>query len=135
MSAFVVDTDCMDRVVRGFEIQSSGNCTRLGRDLFKLNIEAVRQRYGDPVDEMLPDGWTPSDYVYVEPPAVPGVPSDVDSLKAMHCLIYQCSEGDVPEQSLYRILVELSQALERRVLDHHKIADIHDLPAYQRAAW
>ena len=86
MSAFVVDTDCMDRVVRGLHMMSPKMfdppiLTATGRRYFELNIEAVRQRYGR-ADDMLPDGWQPTHYEYREPPEVPGVPSDVDSLKA-----------------------------------------------------
>jgi hypothetical protein len=139
MSAFVVDTTCMDRVVRGFDL-AKPNPTRSdlfrtmrGQDLFNLNIEAVRQRYGD--DDMVPDGWSIEDYQYTPPPDVPGVPQDVDSLKALHCLIYQCSEGDVPERRLYQLLVEISQKLEARIRAEHGADDIHDLPAYQRAEW
>ena len=141
MSAFVVDTTCMDRVVRGFDLLSGRPDlrsdlfrTHTGRELFNLNIEAVRQRYGS-ADDMLEDGWQVDNYQYSEPPPVPDCPPEVDSLKAMHCLIYQCSEGNVPEQPLYRTLVETSQMLEQRVLDQRKVEDVHDLPEYQRAEW
>ena len=143
MSAFVVDTTCMDRVVRGFALMqprmfNQDSLTASGRQFFKLNIEAVQQRYGglhraDPIDDI--EGGRATDYEYTEPPEVPGCPPDIDSLKAMHCLIYQCSEGDVPEQRLYQLLVEISQKLEARIRAEHGTDDIHDMPAYQRAEW
>jgi hypothetical protein len=130
----------MDRVVRGFDplrlLPGTPSLTVIGRKLFELNIEAVRQRYGR-ADDMVPDGWQIEDYQYNEPPPVPGCPSEIDSLKAMHCLIYQCSEGDVPERPLYQTLVETSQMLEQRIRDKHMAGPgaIEDLPAYQRAEW
>src|SRR4051812_1158656 len=76
----------------------------LGRDLYALNREAVRQRYGtaDPVPE----------YRFRPPGDVP----KVQLYKSLRCLLYQCSEGDVPETALYRRVEERANGLAREIV-------------------
>jgi hypothetical protein len=53
--------------------------------------------------------------------------SDIQVLKAMHCLRYQCSEGNVPKMRFYRFLNRLIRLLESHI--------VHQLPEYERAEW
>jgi hypothetical protein len=142
MSAFIVDIECMDRVVRGLVLVAdlldpAADPTTIGRDLFQLNVEAVRQRYGNDIEDMMPaTGWKPNDYRYTEPPVVPGCPPLVDSLKALHCLLYQCSEGTVRNEPLYEALeaagAKLELAIRATTLWR---GDIENMPAYKLASW
>lgn len=86
---------------------------RLGCALLAMNIEAVTQRY--PGSDTMPGPIDPDVLVY--PPgsfaerAAAGGPVSIfantalvtreEAHKSISCLIYQCSEGDVPEQELY----------------------------------
>jgi hypothetical protein len=140
MSAFIVSTDCMDRVVHGFVLGLSRSLSdelrnETGRRFFDLNIEALRQRYGS-ADDMMPEDWRPQDYTYSEPPAVPDCPPLVDSLKAIHCLRYQCTEGDVPLHKLYALLTNAGETLKRKIQTELRMfGEIENTPEYQRASW
>jgi hypothetical protein len=45
----------------------------------------------------------------------------------MHCLRYQCSEGDVPKKSLYRWL--------SRAIHHYESKIVSELQEYEDAKW
>lgn len=155
MSAFVIDAEHMSRVLLG--IFSRDTCgqnvpqffgrytsagdrlswdpTELGRLLFRLNIDAVTQRYPDCRDapDNLPGPAGAGDLADTFRFARANVGRQltteqlVGCYKAMRSLLYQCSEGNAPEQPLY-------QELERAAGD---IADaiVRRLPAYQTARW
>lgn len=150
MSAFVVDRKCMDRIVRtltargrygqilprfaGIDTSAPGAATEIGRRLFTLNIEAVMQRYPDTQDN--PDNL-PGEHgamsiatTYRAPqhsPATLARRDLVDGVKALQCLSYQCSEGNVPSTELYREI----QAAIGEVCE----AIVSSLPEYETAAW
>lgn len=86
---------------------------KLGRDLLKLNCDAVVQRYPCDHHDMTQDEqgrWYYETYTYRP---VNGTP--IEKLKALDCLIYQCSEGDVPETELYKRLVKVSDELHAEI--------------------
>jgi hypothetical protein len=97
MSAFIVSKECIDRVV--FAIlgphAAQSACNKLGRALSEMNARAMTARYGD--SDGAPDA---SAYVFEPSP----VSSRAVSVKAIRCLIYQCTEGDVSESELYKSL-------------------------------
>jgi hypothetical protein len=150
MSAFVIDRQTMDRVVSGicardrsygqitrtfagFDTAERKNGTEIGRQLFTLNIEAVTQRYPDCADDPsnLPGpqdaARQASDYLWGGS-AANDQESMIKTMKAMQCLRYQCSEGDVPETTgLYR---ELCMAIG-------KLAEniVRKMPTYEAAEW
>jgi len=107
---------------------------QLGRDLYELNRQAVQCRYPqDAPDEVpgavIPDGWKWRVTSVLHNGH--GIPEDrataCDWLKALHCLSYQCSEGDVPESPLY-------QQIDRRIrqIEAHLACS---LPEYDAAPW
>ena len=51
----------------------------------------------------------------------------VEQLKAMCCLLYQCSEGKVPNTPLYGELNRAAGELAQRIVE--------DLPEYYKASW
>ena len=58
----------------------------------------------------------------------PPLCSRVEALKALRCVIYQCSEGDIPDTSLlYKRMTDRANALCREI--------VSDLPEYEQAAW
>jgi hypothetical protein len=131
MSAFVVEKSTIDAIVTyvmtaakqgeishlqyaipGFEIPT--NAQRFGQALLNMNIEAVDQRYKEMSDR--------ETYHYN-----PRLEDLVVVYKAMECLIYQCSEGDVPESVLYQALERIKNELGSRI--------ISGLPEYEEAVW
>ncbi len=136
MSAFLVSMATMHKVVQGWlgENASQGPFTNpdgdstlsqgtiLGRKLYAMNHRALRQRYGESGSTRHEKRDT-AGYVYSDPRVAPVV-----CLKAMHCLSYQCSEGNVPDSKLYK-------DLERQ---KGRLADsiVSATPAYANAeAW
>jgi hypothetical protein len=129
MSAFIISDETMNRAVNA--IRESGNwpisitrgdfdtpdgLTVLGVQLFGLNDDAVSQRYQDERDpEPMPYRYRPSRC------------SAAAHLKALQCLIYQCSEGDVPSRPIYKALRNAEHALMNKI--------IRSLPDYQKAEW
>jgi hypothetical protein len=110
--------------------QTQEGYTKLGRELYALNADAVAQRYEEPMDLELAQSyefaknWSGP---WLMVPGTPPAATDVEQYKALCCLIYQCSEGDVPETKLYKLLVKHRQDLAERI--------VHDLPAYDLAPW
>ncbi len=124
MSAFIVSDGTMDLVVsailklgawEGILTASPTAGDEIGAKLYAMNHEAVRQRYGCP--EPRPKyRWQPAGYH-----------SPVRWYKAVQCLSYQCSEGNVPETPLYAELEQIEHELAGEI--------IRELPAYKAAPW
>jgi hypothetical protein len=108
MSAFVISTETMQRVIAAitdngkthdgmfagkYLVRTSGDLDRLGNELFALNGQAVQARYpGEPV--ALPDfSYRPLGAIPLE-----------HRFMAIQCLLYQCDEGKVPQNALYKAL-------------------------------
>ena len=89
-----------------------------GRALYKMNAEAVNARYShnqDALDAMLPEAEHYTGRFVA--------PTDMEKFKAMTCFLYQCSEGNVPEENP---LFALCQTVK------HDIADdiVKSLPSW-----
>jgi hypothetical protein len=153
MSAFVIDTATMHRVIRGLFGRNrwgqlvarfdgeytmpgervSADPTAVGRKLFAMNVDAVRQRYPSDTPDELPgpcDGHAlPDDYT--APSRGLGRPMTtadmVDAYKAINCLLYQCSEGNVPDSPLYLELERAAGELAGAI--------VRGMPEYEAAGW
>lgn len=136
MSAFIISKETMDRALNGLrnahnylghtnmlETDEFGLMNKIGRDLFKLNEDAVEQRY--PNDDWLsrPDGINDSDVYEFDINHC----SVIASYKALQCLVYQCCEGDIPESPMFKRLEEASACLGKEI--------IQKLPEYNSAPW
>src|SRR5687768_5382879 len=62
--------------------------TKLGQKMWDLNQLSLYYRYGDQKKELV--------YTYQTIPC-----SKVQALKALHCWLYQCAEGNIPEDSKF----------------------------------
>lgn len=138
MSAFIVSEPTMQKVVCGIQRVAKdwthlrtlvgvkdNECTEwdtLGARLFNLNRYAVTERYGNS------DHWPLESYetCFVASNAFSGF-TDIQCLKAMKCLRYQCSEGDTDTKPLYLALEACITALMSNIID--------DLPEYAEAKW
>lgn len=110
--------------------------TRLGQKLYRLNQLAVFDRYHalDPIPKY--------QFCHI-------APSDVQALKCLRCLIYQCAEGDVINTPLFRKVDRASRRLAKMVLaalgvdvataltlaDGDVIDVLGEQPAYEQAHW
>jgi hypothetical protein len=90
--------------------------TALGRLMLDLNQEPLGARYGDTVKKLT--------YTYTPQPV-----TQMQGLKSMHCWLYQCHEGDIPEKSgLYKLF--------RQVVGRHWMGKIvTNLPEYDSCEW
>lgn len=91
---------------------------KLATDLHTMNVDAVNARYADHEPEQ-PERLRFPRTAYFTP---------IQKYKSLTCLIYQCSEGDIPKRPLY-------QYLERDLLPALSEAIITALPAYDKATW
>src|SRR5262245_66274504 len=104
MSAFMVTTDCLQRVIVLVQSQDTDlkkhDPDLLGMMLLDLNRRALEQRYGGQ--------FKPPTFRFVMPK---GVPSLMQCYKSLRCFNYQCSEGDVPFNALYLRLATIEAML------------------------
>ncbi len=96
-------------------LDSDSYKTRIGQGMWNMNYEAVNQRYGQ--KEKAPNYKFSS----IET-------SEIQAYKNLNCLLYQCSEGDVPEKwLLYKRLRWIEGRWAGCIID--------ELPEYQQAEW
>ena len=139
MSAFIVSKETMDRVVSaidkhrgqdfgGIHLVDSASCDRLGRKLYAMNLDAVIQRYPGDTKDTAPGPIDIADIhgAYKWKMSLPAHHAAV-GYKAISSLLYQCSEGNVPERPLYKALDALYDSLAHRIASDSKTV--------QRAIW
>jgi hypothetical protein len=138
MSAFMVNANVMAKVVTAillnldtFDGESTHRTAllaapthaqkeagaKIGRKLFLMNRRALHGRYGCSDNNRLPQ------FVFEKWAAA----TPVEQFKAIHCLLYQCSEGNVPNSPLYGELNCVAGELAQRI--------VQDLPEYDKASW
>jgi len=98
----------------GYRLDSDLGCKRLAEELFTLNCDSIEQRYGEGQAEK----FRPLDFQF----QLTRTGNPYQALKSMRCLLYQCCEGDVPEQSdLYNALEKVSLELSYQIVSRTKI--------------
>ena len=85
--------------------------------LHKMNVEAVCQRYGSDESKDYP---APTELNRK-------TPTPIQLLKSLHCYLYQCSEGNIPEQPLFKSLENMSDRLAQSIATA--------LPEYDAEEW
>ncbi len=126
MSAFIVEDKTINRIVSwfnkvgmaghvndyiyclrpltelGYKLDTDLGCKRLAEEMFTLNCDSIEQRYGEGEAEE----FRPLDFNYHFVGS--GTPI-YQVLKSLLCFLYQCCEGDIPEQNqLYEALDKVS---------------------------
>jgi hypothetical protein len=139
MSAFMVEDKTINYVVNwlrrqrdelniipdklqklGIDTSIPGWAEILGHEMFQLNIKAVDARYGE--GEAV--RFRKLDYRFEQTEAVPLE----QVLKSLHCWLYQCSEGDIPETELYKLFdTDVRLYLMSEITTQ--------LPEYEKAYW
>jgi hypothetical protein len=101
---------------------------KLVNALFDLNIQAVKERYGDESPATMPGHVQTNKQLAIG--QIPYAYTDANIIqvyKSLKCLIYQCSEGNVPNTPLYKFLEELENTIARHI--------VSELPEYEKAEW
>jgi len=88
---------------------------RLSEYMKGLNLNAVNYRY----NEDLQDFKIKFEEITEN--------NEFQILKSLQCFLYQCSEGEIPETKLFKMLKEIEEVLKNKVLD-----GIED---YKKAKW
>jgi hypothetical protein len=88
--------------------------------LYRLNVRAVNERYGDTTDETTTKAMIKESCVLKDV-------SVFQFLKSLECLHYQMSEGDVPKTKEYKLVEGLIESV--------KTAVINRIPEYNAANW
>jgi len=130
MSAYIVEPKTINRVVsycvidrdlcewikfyHHYDLDTEEGKNKFANDLYKMNVEAVNQRYNE-INTIKPIKF---EFTPV---------NQFQALKSMHCLRYQCEEGDVPETELFKVLDSIIHFVEHRI--------ISSLPQYEIAEW
>ena len=137
MSAFMVNSNVMAKVVTAILLNletfdGESTCrtallaapthaqkeagAEIGRKLFLMNRRALHARYGysddNPLAQFFFERWADA--------------TPVEQFKAIHCLLYQCSEGTVPNSPLYEELNRSAGELAQRI--------VQDLADYDKAS-
>lgn len=100
----------------GFDTNQAGWEEQLAKAMFALNARAVAQRYHEPEAT----GFTYRRVAWLS--------NRYQLLKSINCWLYQCTEGDVPKQSLYQLF---TNGVVRWLLE----SIVYKSPQYEAAAW
>lgn len=124
MSAFVVSRNTIHACVNAFahrhkqrtgEEMKRPDLDDLGFRLWSMNADAVSQRYSEAPE---PVGQYRHVPLYFDP---------CQQLKALNCLQYQCTEGDIDERALYHQLCGIINETAQEIAC--------GLQAYDKAEW
>lgn len=125
MSAYMVEDNTINNIVSYLDKGQGMDLTRVdldiflnsdeakqafGQSLFDMNCEAVDSRYGEGESESFRD----MTYRFTRT-----LPQIAQAYQSTRCLIYQCSEGDVPESSLFKQLTEISNVIAHKLARSH----------------
>jgi hypothetical protein len=105
------------KFVRDLGVNVAGDWqTALGQKMWDLNQLSLGYRYGDPRQEL----W----YHYSSVSC-----RDIQAYKSLQCWLYQCCEGDIPNDS------KLYTFFDTVVSQHIAGSIIRKTPEYERAEW
>ena len=129
MSAFFVTKNVIDHINTarrmlceqiGVKI-SDDELTAFGRAIWLMNVDALKARY--PKDDWAEERKEAQAYSFRDRSGV----SKTQMYKSCRCLIYQCSEGNVPNTQTFKDVNELSCDLAHHILTRTS--------EYDRCAW
>lgn len=129
MSAFIVTEETIRRCVEGVrELLTKQRVdyawphdpSDIGQALWDMNESAVRQRYPGEGNDL--PGSEITEYRHRK-----GYYNNLQQIHALQCLLYQCSEGNVPETPLFKATTLVAGEIALHV--------VRNLPAYDKLAW
>ena len=99
----------------GYDLNFAEHKDRLIKEMAWMNRAAVNARYEEEKHE---------EYLSYQDTFPP---SRIQAYKSLCCYLYQCCEGDVPDQPLYKAFREIRSDLAEVI--------VSDLPEYNEANW
>lgn len=100
-----------------------------GKALLRLNLMAFYDRYKDSdniSDEIKQEIKTSmKEYKYFDVPLKER--EKIQVLKSIECFLYQCSEGNIPEEPLFKALEQIKENIKDYI--------INEIPEYNQAIW
>lgn len=93
---------------------------KLAENMFTLNCDSVEQRYGEGQAEQ----FRSLDFKYNPSKKQMDV---FQILKNINCFLYQCSEGDIMQKKLYKVL--------EKVVGNIALSIVREMPQYEKAKW
>lgn len=138
MSSFIVENKTINKIVNflgssvsnnsslgkkfielGYNLNTEEGKERLANAMYILNVSGVTARYGT-ADDMIGDIFKYS---------ILDTDGGVACFKALHCWLYQCDEGDIPEKSdLYKLFNDGVRVFMAEYI-------VTRLPGYEGAYW
>ncbi len=136
MSAFLVDISTIHKILTQIEIEVNNSnrqremfkerlgvnftendwMAKLGQNMLDLNQLALKHRYGDRKRQLK--------YTFE-----PVICTHIQAFKALQCWLYQCMEGDIPEQS------NLFKFFKKVIVPNWAISIVMRTPEYDEAEW
>jgi len=143
MSAFMVSDKTINRIVAGLERMSRNTPSprdyplyyareaagfdlekyiktpaALGQKIAEMNIRAIQARYPEKWEAMVIDTYQYKSLLS---------PSPMQLYKHIRCLLYQCSEGDVPNEIFFGVLNAITDQIAYWIVTESK--------EYEEAEW
>ena len=122
MSAFMVDDETINRIVSklnrgdwpkevaGYNLSNTADCEALANEMFELNVRGVENRYGNGASAKFRRlnfnfkfDWNGT---------------KIGAIKALHCWLFQCAEGDAYKSPLYEAMEDVVHTWEYEVVSH-----------------
>lgn len=96
-----------------------------GEELLKLNLMAFYDRYKHikEIEQEIKEAI--KEYKYEDTPLKDRNKFQV--LKSIHCFLYQCSEGNIPESNLFKVIQKIGEHIQSNI--------INNIPEYEKAVW
>jgi hypothetical protein len=117
MSAFLVKNSTLSKLANALRRYDEDLCEEyktdydLAKDLYEMNVQALKERYEDPSDLIKPFEITNEYWLNIH-----SSPEDkAQFFMSLACYLYQCSEGEVPELELYKKLEKIKNKLAYRI--------------------
>lgn len=108
--------------ITGLDVRHFDEAEKFGFLLRELNLRGTGQRYDTDRTKTMNDFGVKEYGGFRELEA-----SKVQVLKSIHCLHYQCAEGDTDEQPLFKLLDEICDILANDI--------VMSSPEYDKAKW
>lgn len=120
VAAFANNPTIVSQFMRyGYDLRFKEDRRSLAVRMFVLNKMGVESRYGKGEAKT----FRPLNFVFEDVAPT----RTVAAYKALGCLLYQCSEGNVPDTKLFKRLEQAQDVLAHQI--------IYSLPDYQNAKW
>lgn len=100
--------------VLGYNFDLTESCEMLAHELYNLNYMAVNDRYSENSEHMTT--------TFTYQPVL--MESKYQAIKSMDCWLYQCSEGEIPQNELFKAIEKVRDSLCHKIIQRSKEYDV-----------